>query len=295
MIRIGALHYSNVLPFFYPLSTGKVPYPGTLVWGTPREVNSMLEKKEVDIAMVSSLSYVDRREDAVLLSDLGIASTESIMSVCLFTPKGVDPSTFREILLTTESETSVRLLRVLCNHFWRISPQLTRSTLSPELLLKQDKPFLIIGDSCLAILENTKFTAIDLAKAWHLATRKSFIFALLATNNSSLQAHSEEIFEFHRSIDEAFHWSQKNLDEIVSYASQRIPTISEKKLFEYYQKSLEFRLSSRHFQGLDYFIRLEEKSLEPHQEPQIIGSNPYQYPIDPLSFSNLNLGDESSR
>ncbi len=270
MIRVGALHYTNALPFFYPLSAGHISYQAELVWGTPKEINHMLENGEVDVGMVSSLSFIDRRDDCVLLSDLGIAATESVQSVCLFIPKGTDPRTFTKIYLTKESETSVRLLKVLCHHFWNIFPEYSPSDLLPQELIEEKKPFLSIGDTCLTLLNTPNYTVVDLAKAWNLATGKGFIFALLATNNLSLQKESEAIFEFHRALDRAFHWSQENLPEVIAYARQRIPSVSQDFFFSYYTKYLEYRLSPIHFQGLEYFSQLESSKNKSSASPSAI-------------------------
>lgn len=236
-----------------------MPYNGELLFGTPRKINQLLANQEIDIGMISSLSYIDHRSERVLLSDVGIASTQSVQSVSLFLPKGTNPNLLDEIYVSDESETSVRLLRVLCTHFWKIYPRFIRSSEPCNNLILQKKSFLSIGDSCLHLLHTEEYTIIDLATAWHMASGKGFIFALLATLNQSLKKKSTEVFDFHYAIHRAFQWSQENLDEIIACAHERIPTLSSDFFLHYYTKSLEYRLSSNHFQGLDHFSYMEQQ------------------------------------
>ncbi|MGR3951523.1 MAG: menaquinone biosynthesis protein [Chlamydia sp.] len=259
MIRVGGQYYANALPFFYPLFANRISHEVEFTWGPPKKINTMVLQGDVDVGMVSSLTFTDHRSDFVLLSDVGIAARGAVESVCLFVPEDNDSHDFSEIFLTNESETSIRLLQVLCNNFWNIFPEFLVSTVSDAELIESKKIFLTIGDRCLSLLKTPKYLRIDLAKAWHMATGKGFIFGMLVTNNRSLQKKSEPIFEFHRDIDRAFQWSQENFSEIIDYAHSRIPAASKEFLYSYYTKALEYRLSPIHFQGLECFSQLENR------------------------------------
>jgi chorismate dehydratase len=153
---------------------------------------------------------------------------------------------------------------VLCSAFWRVSPTFVPTNLSVGDLKKQKDPFLLFGDACLSHYSlHTTLPSIDLCEAWHKVTKKSFIFAVLATRNTALQNNSWEIVEFHRKVEEAFLWSEMHRQTIIVEAAKKVGC-SEPVLSNYFQ-SIEYRLTPRHFHGFHHFATLEE-SLKTHEK-----------------------------
>lgn len=84
MLKVGALHYTNAYPLFFALQNKIIPNDLRISWGSPVEINDMLNSGAVDVAMISSVDFLNHRFSYILLSDLGIAGTEQIVSVRLF-------------------------------------------------------------------------------------------------------------------------------------------------------------------------------------------------------------------
>jgi predicted solute-binding protein len=255
MLKVGALHFTNAYPLFFALHQNIIPNDLTISWGNPIEINSMLNCGEVDVAMISSGDFLNHRFSYILLSDLGIAGTEQIMSLRLFFKgKTLKPHNC-PLYVPALSATSAQLIQKMCTHFWHVSPKLQPYPCPPEELFSQEHPFLLIGDLCLEHHTQRSHSSIDLAKVWHDATKKSFIFAVIATRNDAFARSPHEVIAFHRLLEDSYQWSLKNRDAVVSVAARRAKCSEE--FMQTYFTTIEYRLLPKHFHGLDYFAGLE--------------------------------------
>ncbi len=253
-ITVGALQFTNTYPLFHAIHEKIIPNNASIIWGTPIEIDDMLRHGHVDIAMISSGDFLRNRYSYILLSDLGIAATEQVMSIKLFF-KGTAPTLHKSIVYVPAlSATSAQLLKTLCKCFWRVSPVLEEYTCAPRELFYQEAPFLLIGDSCLEYYDWPSHSSIDIAQAWHEATKKSFIFAVIATRNDAFQEAPHDVISFHRLLEDSYEWAKNNMDVIVKRAAEK--TKGNDALLRRYYSTIEYRLTSKHFHGLDYFSGL---------------------------------------
>lgn len=146
----------------------------------------MLAKGEVDLAPASSFEYLRDAEQYTLLPDLSIiASDGPVKSVLLVSPVSLEqlPEWLAEngnsVNLTAASATSVALLKVLWNNFWRL-PKAEWQTITPGTGLESDRPFLEIGNHALRnYLEPPEgWHIVDLADEWMKHTGLPFVFAV---------------------------------------------------------------------------------------------------------------------
>ncbi len=255
MIKVGVINYVNANPLFYALKAKKVPCMAELTYGNPLQIIELFRKGEVDIALISSAEFLHNRSQYVLLSSLGVASTGPIFSVRLFyknDPLSLDGKT---VLIPPISTTSVRLLTCLSKNFWKVNPLFETYTCSIENLFEQPHPFLLIGDDCLKQVKRKDINSLDLGEAWHNATNKSLIYSLVATRVDFFKKCPDEVVAFHNDLDESFSWACAHLDEVIEDSLQSCPC--SKRILQKYFRLLEHKLSSKHFQGLNYYSNLE--------------------------------------
>jgi chorismate dehydratase len=255
MIRVGAIRFVNTLPLFMPLEENIIANDIQFTWGHPQEINNKLKNHEVDVAVISSAHFLDNRFQYILLSDLGVATTQKVMSVRLFYSKDPFLDKHPTIYVPFTSSTSTRLLRVLCECCWSISPKLIPYSSPIEDLFKQEHPFLLFGDECLQYYPSSPLPSIDLAESWFECTKKCFLFSLIATRSDTFQKNPTEVIAVHRLLEEAYLWSESHRDIIIQKGSELIG--SEPSLLAEYYSTLEYRLSSKHFHGLHHFLTLE--------------------------------------
>jgi chorismate dehydratase len=253
MITLGIIDFSNAYPLFFAIKNQIIAHNASVSVGMPVEINAKLRDGEVDIALISSQEFLQHQDSYIILSEFGIGVTDAVISVRLFFRP--EHPTLHTIYLPTESATSVSLLKVLCQHFWKIQPQYRYYSGDPKHLFEQDDPFVIIGDHCLKYMDNPSHSSIDIASAWHTATSKKFIFALIATRKESYESKTAQILSFHQVIHSSYEWAQAHKNAVIEYAVEK--TKLPKSLLQTYYSTLTHRLTKDHFEGLKYFSSLE--------------------------------------
>lgn len=251
-LRIGIIDSILAYPLFFPLQTKIIPSTCTFYVAPPMQVNQKLSKKELDIALVSSSSYIDNRNSYILLSDYGLATKDRIENVCLFcrTP-AFDFSRASSFLVPPECDATIRLLRVLSKHFWKSHATFTETNAPLEKLLEQDLPFLLFGDQCLQLRESS-LSSCDLALEWNSHTNMGFVFSLIATRNDVLSTRTEEVFEFHKSLVESFHWSTCHKQKILRAAEKKL-SLPPAQIEQYFQ-NLDYEILQDYIDSLDHFV-----------------------------------------
>jgi chorismate dehydratase len=250
--KIGVPSYVNAYPLIYPLTKGLFFCDVDFVFDTPRSINGMLHKGEIDVGLVSSLHFMQHQNEYEVVSTLGIAAKKKAMSVALFTKKPphlLDGST---IAVVNSSETSAALLQVLLSQVWKVNCKIEQIEESngPELFCYD--AFLLIGDRALQLHELQGYQRIDLATEWHQTTQLPFVFALFAAKRG------QNYKWLHFALRFAYEWSLKNKASLIDAAHEKL-NVSKARLERYYT-TLEFELSKEHMDGLQHFYSLWRKS-----------------------------------
>jgi len=250
MIRVGVINFINALPLFHALTKRIIPNSFDFHIAAPKEINALLKEGKLDVALISSSSFLQNRFSYILLADIGIAATNELSSVRLFY-NGDEPFlNHQTILVPSQAKTSTHLLSILYKYFWNTSPSFQDYEGSGKDLFRQEHPFLLVGDTCLEHLNGT-LSSIDLSRAWHELTGKSFVFSVMATRNEVFKQNPQGIIEFHRILEDSYLWSVENRPLIIQEAQQRVRC--PKETLEEYFSMLEYKLLPKHFHGLDYF------------------------------------------
>lgn len=255
MLRVGVIDYVNTLPIFDALRKNVVPHNAVFTFNTPVHINNQLAKNELDVAIISAAHFLGHRLEYVLLSDLGVAATKKVISIRLFSKKSYQELDGNPLYIPSHSASSVKMLKLICKHFWKISPVICPYTGSAEHLFQQEEPFLVIGDECLFLFEqHPEYPSVDLAEIWYNFTKKSCVFALLATRTEAFISKKEAIISFQKSVEASFRWSQENMPEIINQAVNK--SKCSRALIEQYFATLEYQLTPKHFHALDYVANL---------------------------------------
>lgn len=227
-MKIGVVDYLNALPFSLPYRLEQLQSDCTFTYATPSELNRLLKEGHLDAALTSSATSLP------FLPAYGIASQKEILSVNLY----LSGSFEGRIGITSESATSVELLKILCRFHWHVEPTFL-SLCSPNL-----DGFLLIGDA--ALHSFPEYKRIDLASAWYEMTALPFVFALISLREG-IEYTGEE-------FEKALIWSESHREELLLFASKRsgLPTSLLKK---YYQ-ICRYRLGDKEREGLKVFHQL---------------------------------------
>lgn len=186
--RVGSVPYLNAVP----LTRG---IEDQVVWATPSKLAELLQRDELDAALVSitEVLFNDRYD---VLDGVAVASLGEVKSVLLAHRRPLEEA--KEIFCDTASLTSVQLLRVL----------LAERGLKPEFkplasYTPADMPdfALLIGDPAIDFLRSSPTHEIwDLGAAWYERMHLPFVYAVWALRrgieNKALRTKLREAKEF---------------------------------------------------------------------------------------------------
>lgn len=202
-IKIGHLPYLNSEIFY----RGLPPTSCSLTTMPPRSMasaveSSILQGGPLPVAEVFRLNTILRP-----IADLGVAVTGPAQSVFLFSNHPIEHLDGRPISITSDTATSVQLLRVLASDLWGIEPILLEPT------LKYDAQ-LLIGDEAIKVQAEKQFRYVtDLGQSWYELTGLPFVFALwvLRRDVPAVQAK-----EFENCLTESFLHGRNLLNTIAN-------------------------------------------------------------------------------
>lgn len=244
-LKVGLLHYLNSFP--YSLYFQRCISSYSLVYGVPATINQLLREKKLDIGLISTYEFINGNYS--LLEGYGIAASQEILSVNVYTQVPFEELHGRCIGLSHESSTSVALLKVLCREFWKISPRF--ELIDPSRALNHYSAYLLIGDAALKHNPSPKFTTVDLATVWHTMTSLPFVFAVFGSQNILSEETKRDFLTF---LNQALQWSEVHREEMIDIAHQQ-STLPVPLLRTYYSLC-KYRLSDLEMNGLDTFKRL---------------------------------------
>jgi len=195
-LTIGIIDYLNVEPQYYRLQERLEGRGVQFRRGVPTELNRALAEGEIDLAPISAFAAAEMADQVAILPDLSIATIGAVKTVLLFSwmadPRELDDV---RIALSDESATSVELVKLLAEHFWRVKPRYTTEPQDIAQMLRRSSAALLIGDD--ALVESAHRREIpgrgqpyvfDLGDEWLKWTGLPFVFALWVARREALPA-----------------------------------------------------------------------------------------------------------
>ena len=247
--RVGSVKALNTVPLTRGLE-------GQIVYATPARLAELLQRDELDAALVSVVEPLlyDRYD---ILDGIAVASLGEVKSVLLAHRQPLEK--MREVYCDTASLTSVRLLRVL----------LAERGLEPEFKPLPDYNFsappdnlMLIGDPALDFLFGAhEHKIFDLGGEWYEMTGLPFVFAVWALRRGL------ENRELRRQLREAKDFGMDTLDHIIGSRTEYTPDFRK----DYFGWHLHYHLGSDEKRGMAKFMELLRKhGFGPVYEPRFV-------------------------
>jgi chorismate dehydratase len=247
--RVGSVRYLNAVPLTRGLED-------EITFTTPSKLAEMLEKDELDAALVS-VSHVLTHDRYDILDGIAIASLGEVKSVFLAHRKPIEEA--KEIFCDTASLSSVQLLRVL----------LAERGVKPEFKPLPDYNFanfpdfvLLIGDPALDFSRsNPEHQIWDLGSAWSDLTKLPFVYAVWALRRG------KENSVLRRQLREARDFGLDTLDHIIRTRTEY--DLDFRK--DYLSWHIHYYLGADEKRGLKKFAELLRKHTGgPIYEPKFV-------------------------
>jgi len=237
--RVGSVRYLNAVPLTRGLED-------EITFATPSKLAEMLQKDELDAALVSVTEVLFKNRYDVLDS-IAIASLGEVKSVLLAHRRPITEA--KEIFCDTASLTSVHLLRVL----------LAERGVFPEFKPLPSYDFaalpdyaLLIGDVALDFVRSSpapEHEIMDLGAAWYEMTRLPFVYAVWALRRGV------DNLALRRQLSEARDFGLDTLDHIIQSRTEY--DVDFRK--DYLGWHIHYHLGTDEKHGLAKFIELLRK------------------------------------
>jgi len=261
-LKVGRIPYANLFPIFYYLENKCDISDYQFIKGVPSRLNKMLREGDLDVSPSSSIEYLRNKDKYLVLPWFSISSSGPIKSILLFSKYPLDELGGKTIAVSSESETSQLLLKVILNEFFHAKCVFKQeSRRSVKNILTSFPAMLHIGDT--AMLEAQKLSldkrmqssmyVYDLGDLWDKFTGLPFVFALWVVRKKAAEEKGELIRKLSDDLIKAGKFADRRFKMIAREAPHN-KSLSEKELVEYW-KLITYGFSADQMEGLKLFER----------------------------------------
>lgn len=228
---IGMVNYLNVAPIHERWKETVVTSEWQLIEGPPAELNKKLRDGAIDLGFVSSFEYAARPQRYQILAGLSISANGPVGSVFLFSHRPIEQLDGAKVLLSSDSETSINLGKIILEEFHGVQPEYCSG--KPMQAEKDCQAVLAIGDDALRLVEESTYLyQYDLGDIWKRRTGLPFVFAVCAVQEDFCQNKKDLLAEIHKNLLRCREEGKAELKSICTIAASRIP-MAEDKCFQY--------------------------------------------------------------
>lgn len=194
-----------------------------IVGGYPSSLNRMMKSKELDMSPISSGAYPDLQDSIAILPDFCLSSVGYIRSVILISKLPIEYLHRKKVGLSSASQTSVVLLKILLSKYYNINPIYIET--SPKPSLDEIDAALLIGNEALMEMREPIPYTYDLGDLWMRKTGNPIVFAVFAIQQHALKRYDREIGMIVDSYKKSLQALQTEREYLIKKAMQRYPTI----------------------------------------------------------------------
>jgi len=227
----------------------------------------MLASGGIDVCPSSSIEYALHPDRYVILPHLSISSIGSVGSVLLFSRLPLEELGGQKVQLSSESATSVNLLKILLSKRFGCNCTFSLQTSPFEVALQEAPALLLIGDAALkASFLTSDLLVYDLGQLWYEWTALPFVFALWLCRMPVATKRSAEVAKLAGRLEAAKVQARDNL-QLIAESSPEVAWIESDRLVAYWRENISWDLDEWHQKGLilfyQYCVELGLLEVEP--------------------------------
>ncbi|HHO47541.1 MAG TPA: ABC transporter substrate-binding protein [Desulfobacteraceae bacterium] len=252
-VRIGMVNYINTAPIYEEWKTLDLDPGWRATTAPPSTLNRMLANDELDLGMVSCYEYAVRPDRYRILADLSISANGPVGSVFLFSTVPPDELSGRLVLLTSQSATSVALVKIVLEEFYGIKPRYAVGDIMADGGGSEVSGILAIGDDALRLnIHPIHPYRLDLAGVWREYTGLPFVFSVFVVREEFARTRPETLEEVRQTLIGCRERGHERLREICALVASRIPM--EIDACHAYLQQIQHLLDPAHRRGLERFF-----------------------------------------
>ncbi len=259
MVKISVVSYLNAKPFIYGLNHSFDFQNHTVSLDIPSVCARKLLDNEVDLGLIP-VAAIPLLTESHIISNFCIGADGPVNTVMLYSEVPLEQ--IRSVFLDYQSRTSVNLVRVLANNYWKITPEWINATVGYEKNIKGYRAGLVIGDRAFDLNKTFPYE-YDLALEWKKFTNLPFVFATWVANKK-LETSFIDMF------NKALQYGVSNLDLVLDSIENSL--ISRNILDDYFKRNISYNLNSEKYQALDLFLNFLKTDLYSTQNGFIVNN-----------------------
>lgn len=244
-IKVSVVSYANSYPFIFGLKNQSIINHIDLQLDNPAVCATKLISGQVDLGLIP-VAVIPELPQSHIISEYCIGADGAVETVCLISE--VPLNEIEEVILDYQSRTSVQLVQLLAEKYWKITPRWLQAEGDFIQKIKGKTAAVVIGDRVFPLL--TKYPVIkDLALEWKNYTGLPFVFACWVSNKP-LSA------EFVQAFQAALGFGLNHKKEAI-YAMANGNTNT---LVQYVQKAICYKLDDKKLEAMKLFHAWLSKS-----------------------------------
>jgi chorismate dehydratase len=235
LLRISAVSYLNTFPFVYGIKESGFLTDYRLDLDVPSICAEKLKKDQVDISLVPAGALTDF-EDYHIVAPYCIGAVREVKTVPL--------EKISRIFLDFDSRTSVMLVRVLAEHYWKISPAFVPLEAGHLGGSELPESVVAIGDKTFGMRQHYPYI-YDLAGGWIAFTGLPFVFALWISKKVLPARDTQPLVK-------ALEYGITHKLESLDYFRDRLPDCGD--CLGYLEENISYHFDEQKKQGLAKFL-----------------------------------------
>lgn len=248
-MKLGYIDYLNCYPFYYHMFEKKGVKDITIVSGYPSELNSGMRNAILDMSPVSSATCADISDDVFVLPDFCLSSVGYVRSVLLVSKTPIDTLDNKKVGITRASHTSVVLLKVLLEKYYKLSPQYVPAEPTPDL--HDLDAALLIGNEAMIYEPPASYQVYDLGELWLKKTGFPVVFAVFTVRRDIVKKHEDKIKHVISSYHKSIKCLEDDKENLIRQAKIKYPDITYD--VDTYFKLLEFNFAPELKKALSFY------------------------------------------
>jgi len=257
MTKIGIADFINTAPVLETWKRTVSQKKWELYESTPEVLGNKLAEGNLDLGLVPSYEYALHPGKYNILSGLSISisgTADSAGSVFLFSHVPLEQLDQSPVFLSSHSETSIALVKIILEEFNNIKPVYTIGDIN-SVKFEDYKGVLAIGDEALRLVaESTYLYQFDLGNIWKRQTGLPFVCDVFLVRDEFCSQYQDITDQVHKELLRCRDEGLASLKEVCTIAAGRIP-MPESRCLEYLQ-TIEYDLDAQKQKGLVAFIDL---------------------------------------
>lgn len=262
--RIGMVDYINVAPIYEVWKEKEIPARWQVRAEHPRVLNELLLAGDIDMGFVSAFAYALHPERYRIFAGLSISATGPVGSVFLFSKIPPERLDGQPVMLTKQSDTSIRLVQIILEEWYKIKPLYSQGTVyGPDSEADAAQAVLAIGDDALRLKEEGRYpVCLDLGEEWQRHTGLPFVFSVWVVREQFVRDQPEEARRIREKLIACRSEGAARLAEISRRVAARIPMDAD--ACRRYLQAIEHDLTPVKIEALEkYFAFLVKRGEAP--------------------------------